>query len=152
MTPDAPVHINFLCLADPIHPGDIPVADPAVYVPGEMRLVAEVCKIRHVVDALPFYGLALAIVAYDLGYGPELRRYDFVTQIAFLHRRYARMIGHGGIGVAEEAAQLFACDVNVVAEGDRLRGRRGIVEFAEYHHQKPRNQNQRKRRPYYLCG
>ena len=86
----------------------------------DVPLVIEQNMLGHIVDFFPGRG-CFRVVIFMLLLNPGMLFNDIVVAVqALFHRRDARVIGIGNIGMAILALDLLDATVYIVAEGDRL--------------------------------
>src|SRR6266536_1129962 len=135
---EAPAHRERRHLAHRVHLLDLAVALRAGELRGDhVALVREEDVVRHAVDAGPLDGLALVEhPPQRLQLLVELRvllvlLHELVAALAARHRGDARHRPALRVGVARRAADLGVAGVHLVAEPERLRGRRGGARQGE---------------------
>jgi hypothetical protein len=104
----------------PLQVLNLPVAFPAGYLVVDMPLVVEQYMFRYIVNFDPGCR-CLSVEIFMLFLDLRVFFDDIVMAVQTLfHRRNAREIGIGNIGVAILALDLLDATVHIVAEGDRL--------------------------------
>ena len=90
-------------------------------------LVAEIYKVRHVVNSNPLEGMTGLIFLPQLDNMCFAGGYHIMTPHADIHGRNSGMRRSLGIGMAVQAGNFIVARVNFMAEGNRLNRRKPEV-------------------------